>query len=178
MVVARAAVPAAALAVVLAVASAATTAYWTLGGTALLETVGGAPEALARERSAAAVLLGGVVVGAKLLAAVLALALLRRPRRVVRVLVALAGSLLTLWGGANVLLGGAVLSGVLDLGPVADERALRWHVLCWDAWFLLWGVALLVAVRGVSEAGRWSRVRPAPGRPAPPAGPDGHRPDR
>ncbi|GAB4079872.1 hypothetical protein GCM10028783_08200 [Modestobacter muralis] len=96
-------------------------------------------------------------------------------------LAALAGSLLTVWGGANVLVGGAVLTGVLDLGPVADERALRWHVPCWDAWFLLWGVALLVAVvavRGVSAAGRWSRVRPAPGPPVPPAGPGGHRPAR
>ena len=139
-------------AAVLAAASAATTAYWTLGGTALLDTVGGAMESMARERSAAAVLAGLVVVAAKSVAAGLALALHYRPHRAVRVLSVLAGGLLTLWGGANVLLGGAVLTGVLDLGPIADERALRWHVLLWDAWFLVWGLCLLAAVRSSRRA--------------------------
>jgi hypothetical protein len=151
---------AAVLAAVLALASAVTTAYWTLGGTALLDTVGGQLESLAREGGGAAVLLGGAVVVAKLVAAVLALALLRRPGRAVRVLGGLAGVLLTLWGGANVLLGGAVLTGVLDLGPVADERALRWHVLCWDAWFLLWGLALLTAVAANRRGQRGGAVEP------------------
>jgi len=132
---------------VLALASAAVTAFWIAGGTALLSTVGGAVESLARDRSAVALLLGVAVVLAKLVAAALAVALLRRPRRGIRVPATLAGGLLVLWGGANVLAGGAVLTGLLDLGPVADERALRWHVLCWDAWFLAWGTALLVAVR-------------------------------
>jgi hypothetical protein len=134
------------VAALLAVASAVSTAYWTAGGTALLDTVGGAIESLARERTPAALLLGLGVVAAKLVAAVLALALLYRPGRLVRVLALLAGGLLTVWGGANVLLGGAVLTGVLDVGTVADERALRWHVLLWDAWFLVWGLALLAAV--------------------------------
>ena len=82
------------------------------------------------------------------LVAVLALALLRPAPRRVRPFALLAGGLLTLWGAANVLLGGAVLAGLFDLGPVADEHALRWHVFVWDAWFLLWGIALLVAVAG------------------------------
>jgi hypothetical protein len=170
---------AAVAAAVLAVASATVSAYWTAGGTALLDTVGGAVESLARERSGPALLLGTGVVLAKLVAAVLAVALLLRPvRRGVRLLALLAGALLTLWGAANVLLGGAVLTGVLDLGPVADERALRWHVLLWDAWFLLWGIALLVAVAGaarsVSGAGRWRPGRRAGVPPAPPA--PGRRP--
>lgn len=60
------------------------------------------------------------------------------------------------------LLGGAVLTGVLDLGPVADERALRWHVLLRDAWFLVWGLALLVAAGSVrSSSGRRSSTGPA-----------------
>ena len=151
---------AAVLAALLALASAGTTAYWTLGGTALLDTVGGSLESLARAGGGAAVLLGGAVVLAKLVAAVLALALLRRPDRPVRLLAGLAGALLTLWGGANVLLGGAVLTGVLDLGPVADERALRWHVLCWDAWFLLWGLTLLVAVAATRRGQRGGAVEP------------------
>ena len=148
------------IAVLLALASAATTAYWTLGGTALLDTVGGAMESLARERSAGALLLGGAVVVAKLVAAALPLLVTRRPGRLVRVLTGLAGALLTLWGGANVLLGGAVLTGVLDLGSVADERALRWHVLVWDAWFLLWGLTLLVAVGAGRRRQRGGAVEP------------------
>jgi hypothetical protein len=133
-------------AAVLGLASAAVSAYWTAGGTALLDTVGGAIESLAEDRSVPALLLGAGVVVAKLVAVVLALAQLRSASRAVRLLAGLAGAVLTLWGAANVLLGGAVLTGVLDLGPVADERALRWHVLLWDAWFLVWGVALLAAV--------------------------------
>ena len=38
-----------------------------------------------------------------------------------------------------------MLTGVLDPGGPVDRRALRWHVLLWDLWFLLWGVALAVA---------------------------------
>jgi hypothetical protein len=151
---------AAVLAAVLAVASAAVSGYWTAGGTALLDTVGGAIADLARDRSAGAVLLGVGVVVAKLVAAALAVALLRRPGRTVRLLALLAGGLLTLWGAANVGLGGAVLTGVLDLGPVADEHALRWHVLVWDAWFLVWGVALLVAASGRRSAQAGGAVEP------------------
>jgi hypothetical protein len=140
-------------AAVLAVASAAVTAWWLAGGTTLLDTVGGTMASLARDRSPAALLLGAGVVVAKLVAAALALALLRSPARLVRLLALLGGGLLVLWGGANVGLGGAVLTGVLDLGPVADPRALRWHVLFWDAWFLLWGLALVVAARTARPAG-------------------------
>jgi hypothetical protein len=166
------------VAAVLAGASAVTSAYWTAGGTALLNTVGGSIESLARQRTAGALLLGAAVVAAKLVAVVLALALLVRPSRGVRLLSLLAGGVLTLWGGANVLLGGAVLTGVLDLGPVADERALRWHVLLWDAWFLVWGIALLVAARLISVraslgAGQRSTpARPAPALPVPRTAPD------
>jgi hypothetical protein len=61
--------------VVLALDSAAVSAYWTVGGTALLDTVGGAIESLAEDRSAPALLLGVGVVLAKLVAVVLGLAL-------------------------------------------------------------------------------------------------------
>jgi hypothetical protein len=87
------------------------------------------------------------------LVAVLALALLRPAPRRVRPFALLAGGLLTLWGGANVLLGGAVLAGLFDLVPVADEHVLRWHVGLWDAWFLVWGGALLLAVLAGQRGG-------------------------
>jgi hypothetical protein len=147
-----------AVAVGLALGSAAWSAYWTAGGTALLSTVGGAVEDLARERTPAGLAVGVGSVLAKLAAAALAVGLVLRPARRVRLLGWLAGGLLTLWGGANVLLGGLVLTGVLDLGTVADERALRWHVLVWDLEFLLWGIALLTACRSAARAQRGGAV--------------------
>lgn len=130
----------------LALGSAAVTAYWLLGGTALLDTVGGSLERLARSRSAASLVVAAGVVAAKVLAAVFALLLLRRPvRRIVWVLDTIAAAVLLVWGALNVLAGSLVLGGVLHAD--ADRHALRWHVLLWDMWFLVWGAALAVALR-------------------------------
>jgi hypothetical protein len=143
-------------AAVLAVGYAAVSAYWTAGGTALLDTVGGAPERAAHTGGASAVLLGAVTVLLKLAGALLALALVgpfgRRVPPVLLERTALAaGVVLTLYGGAQVLLGALALTGVL--GEPGNPRALRWHVLLWDPWFLLWGLLLLVAVRRRRDVG-------------------------
>jgi hypothetical protein len=131
----------------LAFASAAISLYWTAGGTALLDTVGGEIEELARERSAGALALGAVTVGAKLAAAALALALTRPAARAVVRLATAGGILLAVYGGVLVVAGALVLAGAIDAAGEADEHALRWHVFFWDLWFLLWGLALLAAVR-------------------------------
>jgi hypothetical protein len=134
----------------LAFVSAATTGYWLLGGTALLDTVGGSVERLARDRGSAAFALAAVVVVIKSGAGILALLLLRPAWRGWRMIVALdifAAAVLCLWGGANVLVGALVLSGAIERVDV-NRHALRWHVFVWDAWFLVWGVALAVAVVG------------------------------
>ena len=131
----------------LAVASAAVTAWWLAGGTALLDTVGGELESLARDRSPAALLLGAGVVVAKLVAAALALALLRRPAR----------------------------PGRRPAGPALARAVL-------DAWFLLWGLALVVAARAARPAGHGSvsrALRAGRNRAAPrstPGGPAGAPP--
>jgi len=151
--VARRAGPAAAAygAAALAVLSALTTAYWTAGGTWLLDTVGGGFEEVARRGDGAAVALGLVVVGLKLAGCVLALALVRPrgrrlPERLLEGAALVAGGLLTAYGGLLVLVGALALTGVF--GEVADASALRWHVFLWDPWFLLEGVLLaLAAVR-------------------------------
>jgi hypothetical protein len=142
--------PAVAAAAGLAFGSAAVTAYWTVGGTALLDTVGGYPEELARSRTVAAVLVGILVVAVKIVGGVVALALATPPtarlgRRVVVVAAGAGAAVLTVYGGLLVAVGALVLTGVLDPGGPVDRRALRWHVLCWDLWFLLWGLALAVA---------------------------------
>jgi len=131
----------------LAFASAAVSAYWTLGGGFLLDTVGGAIEDLARDRSAGALALGATTVLLKVLAGALAIALARTPeRRLVRAANAVAAAVLCLWGGANVVVGALVLGGAITPSGHVDRHALRWHVFLWDLWFLVWGVALALAV--------------------------------
>jgi hypothetical protein len=62
---------------------------------------------------------------------------------------------LILWGGANVAVGALVLTHVIAPAGDVDRHALRWHVLVWDLWFLLWGIALALAVRSARHtAGR------------------------
>ena len=147
----------------LAFASAAVTAYWTAGGTLLLDTVGGTFEELGRARTATAIGVGVVVTAAKVAAGMLALAFARPPlalvrrhdnhRRLVRILGIAGGVLLAAYGGLLVLAGGLVLTGVMTPSTPVNERALRWHVFVWDLWFLLWGLALLVA----ACAPQWNR---------------------
>ena len=131
----------------LAFASAAVSLYWTLGGTGLLDTVGGEIERLARERSAAAIAVVGATAVAKLLAGALALALLRSDRRPLFRAAIGGGALLALYGGVLVVAGALVLAGAIDSSEPVDEYALRWHVFLWDMWFLVWGAALALAGR-------------------------------
>jgi len=135
----------------LAFASAALSLYWTLGGALLLDELGGSFEELARERSLGAVALGTTVVLLKVTAGILALALAapwgaRLGRRLLLGTNGAASAVLVLYGGANVLVGAAVLSGVLTPSAPVDEYGLRWHVFFFDLWFLVWGVVLALAV--------------------------------
>ena len=139
------------IAAALAFASAGVSAYWTLGGALLLDTVGGAIEKLARERSVEAITLGVTTVALKVAAGVLAIGLARcaggaSRRRLLLLANGMASAVLCVWGGANVLAGALVLSGAVAPSADADRRALRWHVFLWDMWFLVWGLALALAV--------------------------------
>lgn len=139
-------------AAVLAFASAAVSVYWTLGGTALLDALGGTFERLARDRSAAALALGIMVILVKVAGGLLALALVRRwgttvGRRLLLPASVVGSMILVLYGGVEVLLGGLVLADVITPSGPVDEHALRWHVFVWDLWFLLWGLARLAAWR-------------------------------
>jgi len=132
----------------LAGASAVVSAYWTAGGTALLSTVGGGIEDLARRGGATAVTGGIVIVLLKAAGCVLALALVRPPggrlpARLLEGAATAAGALLTLYGGVLVVVSALALTGLL--GDPAEPGPLRWHVLVWDPWFLLWGVLLVLA---------------------------------
>lgn len=135
----------------LAFASAAISLFWALGGTWLLDTVGGEMERYARERSAGALVLITVVVILKVVAGLLALALRpgarsRIPRRLLLLSNGAASVILILWGGANVAAGGLVLADVVKPSATTDLHALHWHVFLWDLWFLVWGLALALAL--------------------------------
>jgi Na+/H+-dicarboxylate symporter len=67
-------------------------AYWAAGGTALLWTIGGDLERLGRQGGTAVVITLAITAVAKALGAGLALALVRRPRRVPRVALERAAS--------------------------------------------------------------------------------------
>src|SRR6185437_16481941 len=102
----------------MAVLSALPSVFWTLGGTLLLDTVGGSIEELARARSVAALVLGAASALAKFGAAVLALALVqpwgrRVPDRLLLAANAVVSVILITWGGANVLMGSLSLAGVV-----------------------------------------------------------------
>jgi Protein of unknown function (DUF3995) len=147
----------------LALASAVPSFYWALGGTAGLDTVGGAIEELARRRAPAGVALGIGAGVLKVAGGLLALALVRPwgravPRRLLLGAAWAASMVLTAYGGLLVAVGALVLTGVVrPAGPV-DRTALRWHVLVWDLWFLVWGLLLGVAAW---HCGRASRDRGA-----------------
>lgn len=147
----------------LALLSAVPSFYWAFGGTAGLDTVGGAIEDLARTRDASGVALG---VGAgilKIAGGLLALALVRPwgravPRRLLAGAAWAASVVLTAYGGLLVAVGALVLTGVISPAGPVDRTALRWHVMLWDLWFLIWGLLLGVAAW---HYGRQSRDRGA-----------------
>jgi hypothetical protein len=138
--------PAAIAAAALALASAAVTAFWLLGGTLGLDTVGGRIEKEARQGTAAIRAVLAVTLIAKLAAGGLALALAdsrTSRRRSVIVLGYVGGAGLALYGGVLVVAGAAALAFGSSSGR--DDYALRWHVFFWDPWFFVWGVAWLLA---------------------------------
>jgi hypothetical protein len=137
--------------------------YWALGGTAGLDTVGGAIEELARTRDPAGVALGIAAGVLKVAGGLLALALVRPwglavPRRLLLCVAWAASMVLTAYGGLLVAVGTLVLTGVLGPSGPVDRTALRWHVMVWDLWFLVWGLLLGVAAW---HYGRQSRGRGA-----------------
>jgi hypothetical protein len=144
----RAAYAACALALLYAVPS----FYWALGATAGLGTVGGRIEELGRAHDPRAFALGAVAGILKVAVGLLALALVRPwgravPRRLLLGAAWTASMVLTVYGGLLVAVGALVLTGVISPAGPVDRTALRWHVLVWDLWFLVWGLLLGVAAR-------------------------------
>jgi hypothetical protein len=143
----------------LALLSAVPSFYWALGGTAGLDTVGGAIEELGRAHDSRAVALGAAAGILKVAGGLLALALVRPwgravPRRLLLGAAWAASMVLTAYGGLLVAVGTLVLTGVLRPSGPVDRTALRWHVMLWDLWFLVWGLLLGVAAWHGARPGR------------------------
>ena len=135
---------------VLALLYAAVSLYWAAGGTAGLSTIGGGLEELGRARDPGIVALVWITGLLKVLAGLLALALVRPwgrvlPRRLLLVTAWGGATLLALYGGLLVVVQALLVSGVIAPAGSVDWTALWWHLLVWDPWFLVWGILLGVA---------------------------------
>lgn len=145
---------AAVVAAALGLASAALSAYWAAGGTALLNTIGGAIAEWGRHGGPGVRFALWLIVLLKVGVGVAAPAIADLPRiwpawtrtRVPRLLSWIAASILIAYGA--VLTGSELIAftGMLGTPPSVDRLALAWHAFVWDPWFLLWGVAFLVCL--------------------------------
>lgn len=142
------------LAAALGLGSAAISGYWALGGTGLLDTIGGAIERWGRQRGpsvlAALVAITVLKLGVALAAAVVVGLPAGLPAwtrgRVPRVLSWIAAIVLLLYGSVLTVAGWLVQAGVIHEAAEANRRALAWHAWFWDPWFALWGLAFVVAL--------------------------------
>ncbi len=139
------------VACVIGVLFAAVNAYWALGGTWLLDTIGGTLEQQGRAGATTVILALWAAVVLKLVAAGLPLLALRWPsgrgwKRTVWGLAWAEAAILVLYGVVLTTAGLLIQAGVIPTSATADHRALAWHAYLWDPWFLIWGVLVVVAM--------------------------------
>jgi Protein of unknown function (DUF3995) len=116
-----------------------------------LDTIGGSLERTARQ--------GGTTVSATLWAVVLLkLIAVGLPfgavsptpashrRRALYRLALLEAVILIGYGLILTAVGLLVQAGVIHHSAHADSRALAWHAFLWDPWFLIWGLAVALAL--------------------------------
>lgn len=121
--------------------------YWGVGGTWLLDTVGGSLARLGRSRDATVIAAVWAAAALKLVAAPLPVIAVREPtRRAARTLAWVAAAILTVYGAVLTVIGLLVQAGVIHSSAHADRKALAWHAYLWDPWFLLWGLLIVVAL--------------------------------
>ena len=149
-----------------ALAFAAVSLYWALGGTAGLDTLGGQIEELARAGDPGLRMAVWVSVVLKVLGGMLALALVRPWGRTVPRWILLAAAwggsaLLVLYGTIQMISLALVEFGVITVVEPVDRDALRWRLMLWEPWFLVWGLLLGVAAWQCTRAptGRSGRRR-------------------
>lgn len=133
------------LAAVCGTVHAATSVYWSLGGTWLLETAG---QRLIHQFAESMWILALVGI-AKLLAALVPLGFCWSTSRlavVIRGICWIGGVALVVWGGVNTVVAHLVLAGAVAAGPEFDRLGMIGHAWLWDPLFLVWGAALIVGL--------------------------------
>jgi Protein of unknown function (DUF3995) len=141
-------------ALVVGLAYAGISIYWGLGGTWLLDTVGGPLAAGGRAGSAGVMTGVWGAAGLKVIAAVLPVLAAGRAaasgpvpgQRPLRLLARAEAVILALYGLVLTAVGLLVQSGLIRAGADADHRALAWHAYLWDPWFLVWGLLVTAAL--------------------------------
>ncbi len=133
-------------------------AYWVLGGTVLLDTLGGSLERQARAGTSAAVAAGSTAAVLKLLAAGLPLAVVLDPAwhrraRAIRALAWICSLALTGYGFVLTAVALLVQASAISISRTAEQKALRWHAYLWDPWFLVWGALATLALMRARQAG-------------------------
>ncbi|MBW3634432.1 MAG: DUF3995 domain-containing protein [Chloroflexi bacterium] len=136
-------------AAVWAFAFAAVSVHWAAGGKVGIQTIAAD---IARIPLANDPVVLWATAGLKVQAGMLALALIQPwgqllPRRVLIAAAWAAGLLLTLYGSANLVDHGRMVTGLRETPEVLGEQAVRWHLLLWDPVWLLGGILFLTAAR-------------------------------
>ena len=124
---------------------------WGLGGTWLLDTVGGELASRGRAGDALIVFALWAAIVLKLIASTLPLLAVSisadsRFRRPIRILCGLEAVMLTTYGLILTIAGTLVHFGVIQPTADADHRAIAWHAFFWDPWFAAWGIAVTMAL--------------------------------
>ena len=141
-----------------AFAFAAVSFYWGAGGLVGVSTLGGRIEELALARDPAIIAMVWVTGVLKVLGGLLALALVqpwgrRLPRQwLLRAAWGGAG-LLTVYGLLQTTFVALIAFGVITPTQPVESTVLRWRLLLWEPWFLLWGVLLALAAWAGGERG-------------------------
>jgi hypothetical protein len=119
--------------------------YWAAGGNWLVTTLGHQLVDAFATRRWLLIPLAAIKIGFATLPVLLARYgwLSHRPWRIVCWTGAAA---LVLWGGINTVTGNLVLSGMLDRAGGYDQTGMIGHAWLWDPLFLLWGLALTMAL--------------------------------
>lgn len=138
-------------AAVLGVGYAAVSLVWALGGTWLLDTVGGGLAEGGRNGSPLVIGALWAAILLKLVAAVLPLIavdprLIERLRRPVRLLTGIEAAILTGYGAVLTTVGLLVQADIITASADADHWALAWHAFLWDPWFAAWGILVALAL--------------------------------
>jgi Protein of unknown function (DUF3995) len=147
-----------------AVLFAAMSAFWALGGTLGLDTLGTEIEREARARDPDTIAVVWITALLKLVAAALALALVMPwgrmlPRRLLVTATWIVGLGLIAYALANFVQHGLMKADVVDTPTALGSYAAGWHLGFWDPFWLLGGVLFTAAAW---RAGRASRVASAP----------------